>query len=79
MPEQIKKVESFDEKNKREQLEKESTPFGLTNLFIRRPFLCLIITYAILMILTKIALAKGMYSLDDTHERDFLVWNDPTV
>ena len=72
-------IETYDEKNKREQLEKESTPFWLSNLFVKRPCCCLIFVYIILIWLTTIAFDDDMYDLSKTDGRDFLVWTDPIV
>lgn len=72
-------AETYDEKNKRELLEKESTPFWLTNFFVKRPCVCLILIYGFLIYLTRVAFTNDMFSLADTNGRDFLVWSDPKV
>ena len=71
--------ETYDEKNKREQLEKESTPFWLTNIFVRGPQWCIIVSFVILAWLTNKSFEDGMFTLADSEGRDFLVWSDPKV
>ena len=73
------KIETYDEKNQRELLEKESTPMRLTNFFVRCPCCCLVMSFIILIWLTNVAFAGDMFSLADSNGRDFLVWTDVKV
>lgn len=73
------KVETFNEKHLREQLERESTPMMLTNIFVRGPQWCLLAAFFALMYMTQVSMKGGMFNLEEQSGRDFLVWTDPKV
>ena len=52
----------------------------LTSLFVDRPFCCLITGYVLLLILSVIAGAAGLFTLSDGSVRDYMVWtNEMTI
>jgi hypothetical protein len=53
---------------------------ALTNFFIRRPCIAIITPYIILLILSVISVAAGMFNLGDiTSQDDGLIMGDPIV
>lgn len=75
----INKEETYDERKLREQLEKESQPIWLTNMFVRRPCLLLIVSFILLAYMSRVSFKNGYFDLADSEGRDFLVWSDPKV
>jgi hypothetical protein len=52
----------------------------LTTLFVDRPFCCCITGYVLLLILSVIAGAAGLFTLTEGSNRDYMVWeNEMTI
>ena len=51
----------------------------LTNLMIKRPCLVLIIGFGLLIYLTNLCIELDYLKLIDQYDRDFLIWDDPSV
>ena len=61
----------------REQLLRDSEPFGLTNFFIKSPCCCVITQLILLFALTGAAYQLGYFELTPQNDREFLIWTDP--
>lgn len=53
------------------QWKRESEQMLLTDLMVNRPFLTLIVGYAILILLTKLSVDLNYFEVSDTTSRDF--------
>ena len=59
-----------------EQWKKESEQMLITDLFVNRPFITLIVGYSILIALTKLSIDFNYFEVSDTSSRDFYIWSD---
>jgi len=48
----------------------------ITDLFVNRPFITLIVGYFILIALTKLSIDFNYFEVSDTSSRDFYIWSD---
>jgi hypothetical protein len=55
---------------------REGQPMWITNKFVERPCCILILGLLILFVLTVASFGLGYFTLNDSHPRDFLIWDD---
>lgn len=59
-----------------ELLKRDSTPLALTDLFIRRPCLCIISQMIFLFMLFGIANQLDYFALDPPNNREYVIWDN---
>ena len=52
---------------------------ALTNSYIKRPCTWIIFFYIFAIVITGLTFGLGFFDIEPVQERDFLVWDDPTV
>jgi hypothetical protein len=60
-----------------EALLKDSQPFWLTDQFIIRPCVSILITMIFLVIITFVSVQLDYFALNEPNSREYLIWDDP--
>jgi len=73
--EENKLQEELEEK----EIQKLSKPFFLGKLFVRFPWVVVILCWLIVAVFVGITIALGLFEMTDQGKRDYLVWSDYRV
>ena len=60
-----------------EALLKDSQPFWLTDQFIIRPCVSILISMIFLVVITFISVQLDYFALNEPNSREYLIWDDP--
>jgi hypothetical protein len=72
-------IEDEKTRRRREQLEAESQNLWLTDLFIDRPGMVLLVGFFCLFVMAGIAGALDFFAMSPNANRDFLIWSNEVV
>lgn len=75
----VEKKEKTNEEIELEEVEHQSKEMWLTNQFVNRPFIVILVTIVIACICSGISIAIDGFKMADPHDREYLIWSNERV
>lgn len=68
-----------NEQIEREQVRKHSKEMWLTNMFVERPFIVMILVIVTAIICSIISIALDGFKMAEKHDREYMIWDNQRV